>query len=114
MGLTIKAKHLPYEKTYDCGYFSFMNFRLELAKTYNEEFGELYKKWIYDGLTEEECNRINELSNEDLDIFLNHSDCDGKISYKDCKKIYDVIKDFTMDMLGHNYGNMQYYNMLEQ
>lgn len=115
MGLTVRAKGLSCEDSYDCGYLTFGNFRMELARIYNAEFGELYKKWyLYqEDVTESDVKRMNELSNEDLDIFLNHSDGDGKFSPKECKKIYDVIKNWHSDMQGHNYGIMKSYNMLE-
>lgn len=121
MGLTIYAKGL--DKTYDCGYFSFFNFRKQLAKTFDENLGFLYEKWINEGLTEEECNQFTEICPDGLGIFLTHSDCDGKLSPKECRMIYDDIKDLKMDLQGHNYGliklpdgkmTMETYNMLER
>lgn len=44
MGLSVRAKGLSDESSYDCVYSTFMQFRLQLAKIYNEEFAELYKK----------------------------------------------------------------------
>lgn len=114
MGLTASAKNLSCEDSYECGYLTFDHFRIELAKTYNEEFGELYEEWCRGTLTEEELPRMNELSNDDLDIFLTHSDNDGKFTPSECRKIYNAIKDLRMDMQGHNYGIMKPYNMLEQ
>jgi hypothetical protein len=114
MGLTVYAKHLACEDSYDCGYITFAQFRAELAKTYNEDFGLLYKKWLWGEITETEIKYMNELCNDDLDIFLTHSDCDGKLTPKECRKIYDAIKNYKMDMQGHNYGIMKPYNMLEQ
>jgi hypothetical protein len=114
MGLTVSAVHLSCEDSYDCGYITFMQFRINLAAKYNEEFGLLYKKWALDTMSKDECKRMNELCNEDLDIFLTHCDCDGKFTPTECKKIYNVIKDYQMDMQGHNYGIMKPYNMLEQ
>lgn len=114
MGLTVHAKNLSAEDSYDCGYITFSRFRIELAKTYNKEFGELYRKWLYDEITEKEVRRMNKLCNNDLDIFLTHDDDKGKFTPNECKRIYNVIKDYKMDMLGHNYGIMKPYNMLEQ
>lgn len=120
MGLTIKAKGLEHKNSYDCGYITFHHFRVELAKTYNKEFGELYERWINNGfagsvpLTKNEFDKMNELSNDDLNIFLIHSDCEGKLTSTECGKIYNVIKDLKMNMEGHNYVTMNYYNMLEQ
>lgn len=122
MGLSVSAKGL--DKTYDCGYITFHNFRLQLAKAYNEELGVLYEKWFSrEGLTEKECERFDEICPKGLDLFLSHSDCDGKFTPKECKMVYDCIKDLKMDLQGHNYGivrfpngtkGMETYNMLER
>ncbi len=99
MGLTITAKGFD-EEIYNSGYAGFTNFRIEIAKAYNSEFGELYKKWVRsclmpygDRLSPEKLNRLNELCNDDLDILLQHSDCDGKLTPQECKKIYNITKD---------------------
>lgn len=121
MGLSVSAKGL--DKTYDCGYITFYSFRKELAKTYNKKIGELYEKWINEGLTDEECDYFDNNCPEGLILFLSHSDCDGKFSPKECKLVYDSIKNLSMDMEGHNYGliknpdgtkSMETYNMLER
>lgn len=118
MGLYIRIPGMKY--TYECGYIAFGKFRMALAVAYNQELGRLYEKWYMSGfplhpeLTEEEIARYNELCNPDLDIFLFHSDCDGKLTPKECKRIYKAIKDLKMDMPGHNYGDLKSYNMLER
>lgn len=114
MGLDIKAKGLSGEKSFSCGYITFGRFRMELAKTYNQRIGELYEISYSQKLTEQQSKEYDRICNDDLDIFLWHSDCDGKLTPQECKKIYNAIKDFKMDMQGHNYGIMQSYNMLEQ
>lgn len=117
MGLTVYAKGMV--NTYDCGYITFGNFRMKLAETYDEELGALYRKWLFDGLDDDELKRINEIIPQGLCIFLTHSDCDGKLTPKECRLIYQDIKDLKMDMLGHNYGfdpkkPIPTYNMLER
>ena len=59
----------------------------------------------------EEIKEWNNLCNDDLDIFLWHSDCDGKLTPKECKKIYDAMKDLKVEM---NYYDMHqlWLNML--
>lgn len=110
MGLTIRIPGV--RDNYNCGYITFGIFRRRLAKSYNQEFGELYEKWqksawpMFPELTDAEVARYNELCNSDLDIFLLHSDCGGKLTPKECKRIYKAIKDLKMDMQGHNCGNM--------
>lgn len=114
MGLTATAKGLNAETCYDCGYFSFGNYRMELAKAYNERFGYLYQQCVHGQATEEERVELEKFEiPEGLAIFLTHSDCDGKFMPKECKKIYDAIKGFKIDMQGHNYGVMKTYNMHE-
>lgn len=115
MGLAVSIK--GYEDAYDCGYISFASFRFALADTFNKEYGELYKKWCLTGLSIDECNRANKLieGHEALDLFLCHSDCDGKFTPNECRRIYAEIKDFQMDMLGHNYKDANnLYNVLEK
>lgn len=115
MGLDVSVKGLSYDETYHCGYITFGYYRMAVAKAWNEEFGKLYEKPYMDiffkGYTQEECNRWNEICNDDLDLFLNHSDCEGKISWQDCKKIYNAMKDLKVDNIGHNYGTMSNYDM---
>lgn len=114
MGLYAYAKGLSKEKCYDCGYITFGVYRQEVSEAFNKRLGELYKKhYIGIKLTEEETDEWNKLCNNDLDIFLFHSDCDGKFTPQECKKIYNVMKDLKVDMLGHNYGIMKQYNMHE-
>lgn len=106
--------------TYNYGYITFTKFCIALADAYNEEMGRLYRKYVESSfpfnpaMTEEEIKRYNEISNPDLNLFLLHSDCDGKLTPKECKKIYKAIKDLKMDMMGHNYGDMKQYNILER
>ena len=73
----------------------------------------LYNKLINDMLTEKEFAIFNELSDEDLNIFLLHSDCDGKLTSTDCQKIYNAIKDLKMDMFSLNPSIIGIYNMLD-
>lgn len=116
MGLDIKIKGMSYEETYHCGYMTFKVYRLEVAKAYNDEIGELYESMMRFPyrLTEEEINRWNEICNDDLDLFLLHSDCDGKLTWKECRAIYKAMKDLKFDMQGHNYGAMNVYDMHTQ
>lgn len=118
MGLTIRIPGM--RDTYNCGYITYGVFLMKLATAYNQEMGEIYEKYfksaiaLYPKLTDTEIARYNELCNPDLDILLFHSDCGGKLTPKECKRIYKAIKDLKMDMPGHNYGGMKPYNMLER
>lgn len=104
MGLFLVAT--GYEKSVSIGYIGFGSYRQNLAKSYNSEFGEIYEKWyksgifLNDKLTEFECNRWNEICDDDLDILLTHSDCDGTMSVSECRKVYKALKkiDFKPDV----------------
>ena len=121
MGLTATAKGLTDETGFDCGYITFGNFRIRLAETYDKKSGAAYKKWYFRGggnfdaagLDELEQRMMEELLNKPVGLFLFHSDCEGKMSAKECREVYEDIKDLEMDMVGHNYGVMKPYNMLE-
>lgn len=113
MGLDVSIKGLGYKDTYHGGYITFGVYRKEVAKAYNDRIGELYAKTYIEDLTNDEIKEWNELCNDDLDIFLWHSDCDGKFTPKECNKIHNVLKNLKIDMQGHNYGTMNKYEMHE-
>ena len=97
MGLDINIKGLSIKETYHGGYSRFNNYRWKLAEAYNKRLGELYKKSILGDISGKEVEEWNNLCNDDLDIFLWHSDCDGKITPKECKKIYNAMKDLKLE-----------------
>lgn len=114
MGLRAYAKGLNEKTEFNCGYLAYMDFRKGLAYAYNKEIGEMFESLLNGGdLTVEQEIRWNEICNDDLDVLLFHSDCDGKFTWQQCRRIYNAIKDLHMDMQGHNYGVMKPYNMLE-
>lgn len=109
MGVSITAKNSKY--SFDGGYGQFCLLRENIALAFDKEFGEHYatlrKCFMNDDikLFNEKANRIlsnGRFKDEDVDIidFLYASDCGGSISYKTCKKIYDLIKD--IDYKGHH------------
>ena len=111
MGSDISVKGLERKDTYHGGYITFNLYREKVANAYNKRLGELYEKTFKDELQSEDVKEWNQLCNDDLDIFLWHSDCDGKLTPKECKKIYDVMKDLKVEMQGQNYIEMNYYDM---
>lgn len=113
MGLDVRVTGLERQDTYHCGYITFNVYRKKVASAYDKRLGELYEKTFNEELTDEEIDEWNKLCNDDLDIFLFHSDCEGKFTPKECKKIYDAMKDLKIDMQGHNYVEMNFYNMHE-
>lgn len=115
MGLCATAKGLTGETEFYCGYLTYGSFLKKLAETaYGKEMGHIYERFHDSSLLEkDDFSNWNKNCNDDLDLLLFHSDCDGKFTWKECRKIYNAIKDLHMDMMGHNYGVMKPYNMLE-
>lgn len=60
-----------------------------------------------------DSDRINELANEDLNLLLLHSNCDGKLTPEECKRIYDVTKNLKCDYPQCNYITNTGKNQLE-
>lgn len=93
MGLELRAD--GYKKEELCiGYTGFGLIRSVIATSYNTEIGELYEilhRSIRARLTEEQTNRWNEICDEDLDILLFHSDCEGVMKYHECRKVIRAL-----------------------
>ena len=110
MGICLRNK----EYSMDMGYGSFGNLRKKIALLLNKDFGENYLllsqcRTIDDySKNDDRANRLIKEHNLDTDIidFLYQPDNDGKISYKTCKKIYDVVKDYDDNcMYGYVHSN---------
>ncbi|HJJ15469.1 MAG TPA: hypothetical protein OIM60_03480 [Clostridiaceae bacterium] len=102
MGLDINIKGLAREDTYHGGYIRFGNYRMEVAKAFNKTLGEIYKKpylTLNYEFTDDEIEQWNQLCNEDLDIFLWHSDCDGRLTPEECKLIYNELNKLNVQDL---------------
>lgn len=102
MGLTITAKN--EEMSFDMSASGFFRLRYNIALAYDKEFAKQYEQILYCH-TPEDYKQFNDKVNkilsddrfsdddEDLLNFFFMSDCNGKISYKTCRKIYELIKD---------------------
>ena len=113
MGVSISAKNASY--SFDMGGGGFFNLRKNIAYALDNDFGEVYAQ-IIKCYTSEECRdndrkaeeiiNSKHLDDEYTDVldFLYESDCSGKISYKTCKKIYDLIKDIDFGDKGFRYA----------
>lgn len=113
MGLSLVAK--GYEKDFDIGYIGYGLLMRSIASSYNVEFGEIFAKqysYPFKEYTQEEIDRWNEICDDDLDILLNHSDCDGKLTYKECRKIIKSLDkiDFNSKIL-RNDTRLRYYEL---
>lgn len=99
MGLTLYANNT--KTSFDCGGGGFFNLRKNIALAWDKEFGEHYSTLAgcsdYEAFDKKTLEIISDkrFKDEDEDIldFLFASDCEGEISHKTCKKIYDLIKD---------------------
>ena len=112
MGLTVRIK--GYEGAYDCGYITYGNFLAELAEVkFGAEFASEYRSWQR-GMSQCNYSVLDSHGDDAVSLLLFSSDCDGKFTPKECRAIYESIKDLHMDMIGHNYGDMKQYNMLER
>lgn len=91
----------------DMGYGYLGKIRMFIASTLDKNFGECYKE-IYSSMnkTKKEREDLNKRLDKAIDNakleenysdtldFLFACDCDGKVSHKACKQIYDLTKDF--------------------
>ena len=112
MGLTIKIK--GYEGAYDCGYITFDIFRYRLASAkFGDAYAENYRLW-QQGTSMVNEELLDSHDDDPISNFLFSLDCEGKYTPKECREFYESIKDLKMDMIGHNYGDMKQYNMLER
>ena len=117
MGLTTKAKGLPEEVCFDYSYITYSNFIMQLIKTaYGERCYEMFRDSLihHRPFADEEVALWDAHCNGDLDILIWHSDRDGKFSPQECRKIYNAMKNITMDVQDHDYLAMKQYNMLER
>ena len=93
MGLDLSA-HEYTKEDFCMSYIGFGILRQHIARSYNEEIGKMYEKiyrFPHTELSEAEVNRWNEICDDDLDILLNHSDCDGILKYHECRKIIRAL-----------------------
>lgn len=102
MGLEIRSKESKIK--IKCGYIGFMWLRMGVATAYDKELGEHYcqpeaflseEGWEAYEKKKEEILNSERLKNKDKSVvnFLYTSDCEGKIDYKTCGKVYELIKD---------------------
>ena len=103
MGLTITSKIKDCNIELDGGYGMLMSIREEVAMQFDKEYGKHYvtlcqyrtaDEWKVFNKRTTEILSHERFKDEDKDLldFLFASDCEGKISYKTCKKVYDLLK----------------------
>lgn len=82
------------------GYGGFNRYRKEIAKSFDEDFGkfiDISYNLLYDWCQTDE-DRLNDFTknNKGLFILMTHSDCDGLLTYKECKLVYDDISNLEI------------------
>ena len=117
MGLTVRIK--GYEGAYDRGYITYGNFIMQLVKEeYGDECYEIFMKSLITGenFSKDDEKVWSEHKNDDLELWIWHSDCDGKFTPQECRRIYNAIKDLEIpNFYAHNYcGDAKQYNMLDR
>ena len=110
MGTSITARNSTYR--FDCGGYGFFNLRKAIAYAMDKEFGENYFNLV-SCHTKEDYENHDKIANrilqekgldEDVVDFLYQDDGKGKVNYKTCKKIYDLIKDIDYSGRGFRYA----------
>ena len=106
MGLTIRNK----ESSIDMGSGGFCRLRETIAGILSEEFKDLYVSWtsLSNPISDDEGNERlkalfekRALKEEDAPVldFLFKPDSEGKLSPKECKRLYSLIKDYDNNIL---------------
>lgn len=92
MGLDVHAKGM---QDYYIGYGRYYQMRREIVL---QAYGERCLT-IFDSVrnSEDDIAYWNSVCNDDLDIFLLHSDCDGKFTPQECRKILKALDDVHVE-----------------
>lgn len=101
-----------YKRPVRIGYRHFSLMRQGIAAAYSPKHGELYDEIIsfrnrldFDKIVEQ----WNDGCNDDLDILLMRSDCDGQLSVDECRRVLRVLKtlqvSFEDEVLQKNYSD---------
>jgi len=101
MGITISATNSSYD--FDMGYGGFFNLRKNIAFALDNELGKMYAEYgrcvtkrqfkEIDNIIEHMIDRKHlDKDYKDVLDFLYLPDTDGKIGYKTCKKIADLLE----------------------
>ena len=119
MGLYLSAK--GFNGGISIGYVKFGLYRMALAHEYNQTFGEIYCKWymaalgadLYPSLIDEDLLLWGKIGNDNLDVFLTHSDCSGKMTVQECIKTYKILKNIEFNNENFKYLHKRILLILE-
>lgn len=108
MGLTIKGS-FKGSPEYSAGYTAFYDLRCRIAKAIMKDGYQIFEAWTktthkdsldYVKMLNEAIYSYGEAFYE----FTTSSDCEGSISYKQCKELYEQLKDKDVDLSFCYYG----------
>ena len=109
MGLDVVAKGMP---NFRLAYSTYYRMRMLIIKeAYGDRCEEIFRKQY---ASDEDIAYWNSVCNDDLDLFLLHSDCDGKFTAKECKRIYKALEPIHIDREGWGFDRADRCNMLDQ
>lgn len=111
MGLALMCKG---HDTLHIGYGGFSIFRKQIAQAYSEKHGSLYSDMLMN-LRKPLPDNFNEMWNDgcddNLDILLWHSDCDGRLTPQESRMILNSLKKLTINFEDEYYETF-YKNFL--
>jgi len=116
MGLDLYAK--GYTGKFSCPYSTFYRLRRAIVRAvYGSEMERIYSipYKIYNGEpTQEKIAIWNERCDDDIDILLLHSDCDGHMYPAQCRKVYRKLKNVEVedDSFSIAYSNKELFARL--
>lgn len=96
MGLDLKAT--GYKGTFHYPYSCYYRVRCEIVRqVYGEEMLDIFMAGTSgENLTDLAFVTWNSQCNDDLDLLILHSDVDGKLTWPECRRVYDRLKDVTI------------------
>ena len=117
MGVTITANNS--KQHFDMGSGGFFNLRKNIDLALDADFGKIYSDIIHCHTQDEQKENDNAaeliINEKNLDEnysdvldFLYMSECDGKINYKTCKKIYDLLEPHMSELKSKSFRYAAY------
>ena len=92
-----------FENDLHIGYHGFLCLRYYISKSYSKKHGELYDQMTkrpFQPLSEEFIKNWNDGCDDDLDILIWHSDCDGRLTPKECTKVKNALAKIDINFEG--------------
>lgn len=88
MGIDIRPKNRN-GRTYHSTYGAYFALRSMIAHSYSSDLGNMFDS--INIATSEDVQHWNDICDNDLDLLLLHSDCEGKLAPDECRRILKAI-----------------------